>query len=363
MKAAVIRGTSGDNTLEGTIEEDVIRGYEGDDILEGLTESDTYIYAAGDGNDTIVEDDDLYDTDSLVLEELNASDILIGKGYRDYTVLIVSTGETIVLDRQAWHYGIEEIRFEDGTVWDRTAITNQAIVLGTDEDDNLGGEEGADRLRGGLGDDHLTGGSGGDSYEYSSGDGNDAISETGYEETSLDTLRLFDLESGDITLSYSGIDLFVTVNATGHVITVMGHFGYDFGEEDAFAFDGIEQIVFAGGPVWDRDDILAESGFVPPLLEIIGTEGADTIYGDYWLNDIYALGGNDTVYGEGEDDFLDAGSGDDTIFGGAGDDRIIGGLGNDILNGGDGDDDFDIFGSEGNDTIDGSSGIRRGSHL
>ena len=75
-------------------------------------------------------------------------------------------------------------------------------------------------------------------------------------------------------------------------------------------------------------------------LNLVGTEGPDTLTGGI---------GNDTIDGLGGDDVLSGGFGADIIFGGTGDDFIFGNEGNDILNGGDGND--TVSGDEGNDTI------------
>ena len=114
--------------------------------------------------------------------------------------------------------------------------------------------------------------------------------------------------------------------------------------------------------------------------DITGTDGADTIYGDFEGvaeaagdgNDyIRGLGGDDRIYGGSQGDYIFGGDGDDTIDagngydyveGGDGDDTIIGGNGEDIIDGGDGDDNINagngrdrVFGGDGDDYIQGGN--------
>ena len=114
--------------------------------------------------------------------------------------------------------------------------------------------------------------------------------------------------------------------------------------------------------------------------DITGTDGADTIYGDFEGvveaeadgNDyIRGLGGDDRIYGGSQGDYIFGGDGDDTIDagngydyveGGDGDDTIIGGNGEDIIDGGDGDDTINagngrdrVFGGDGDDYIRGGN--------
>ncbi|MCG6882135.1 MAG: hypothetical protein LJE62_00090 [Silicimonas sp.] len=66
-------------------------------------------------------------------------------------------------------------------------------------------------------------------------------------------------------------------------------------------------------------------------------------------DEIFGLQGNDTIDGEAGDDTLWGGSGRDNIHGGYGDDHIIGGSGNDTLDGGRGSDYLE--GGSGNDVL------------
>lgn len=78
---------------------------------------------------------------------------------------------------------------------------------------------------------------------------------------------------------------------------------------------------------------------------IVGTAGADVIFGTNGADFIVGTAGNDIIRGLNGDDFG---------FGGLGDDMIAGDADNDLLSGGDGND--SVIGSTGNDTLLGDSG-------
>lgn len=315
----ILQGTPGDDNLQGTSNGETLQGGAGDDYISGGAGSDIYIYAAGDGDDTIYENSwgGPSDVDTLRLVGLNSADIVVGFSYSDVNIQIISTGETITLYNQAsGNYGVENVVFADGTVWHRDDLLAEAIILGGAGDDSLYGSDNNDRLRGALGDDYLSGSRGNDTYEYASGDGNDSIDETEYEGGEADTLRLLDLDASDVTLSFDQTDLVVTINATGETIYVYGQFAGQLGQGQLS--DGIESIAFSGGTVWDRSQIETEAGFVPPLFEVVGTEAADVLTGDSGNNTILGLGGDDTIFGGDGNDVVRGGAGDDTIDGGDG---------------------------------------------
>lgn len=104
----------------------------------------------------------------------------------------------------------------------------------------------------------------------------------------------------------------------------------------------------------------------PPITNINGTSGNDTLNGGAGIDDISAGYGDDIITGGGGADLIDAGYGSDTITGGAGADLIRGNSGNDtyIYNLGDGVDTYreqsNDAGLDTNDVISLGAGIDSG---
>ncbi|MEM1073408.1 MAG: G8 domain-containing protein [Pseudomonadota bacterium] len=77
---------------------------------------------------------------------------------------------------------------------------------------------------------------------------------------------------------------------------------------------------------------------------VSGGAGDDEVYGDYGIDILYGDAGNDKVGGGDGDDTLYGGAGDDSLIGGigehSGDDILVGGTGADTLNGGAGKDTY-----------------------
>nr|WP_312872500.1 calcium-binding protein [Rhizobium viscosum] len=296
-------GTGAVDFLTGASANDTLAGKGGDDWLDGAAGSDLYIYATGDGNDNITdrEDDRLSDVDVLRLSDLNASDVALVRSGPDLKVKILSTGNEITVwqqfSSQSDFAGIERIEFADGSSWDRSVImaAQSGEITGTSGNDTLNGTSGDDVFNGGLGDDRLYGAGGTDVYVYSSGDGSDYLDDEATEPNSVDTLRFTDINASDISVARNGVNLNITVLATGHVITI------DEQWYDVNGYWGFEKIEFADGSSWNRSDIMA-----------IGTSPQGPITG---------TAGNDTLTGT---------SGADTFIGGRGNDRMLGGQGADV---------------------------------
>ncbi|MBY5635207.1 RTX toxin [Rhizobium leguminosarum] len=296
-------GTSAVDFLNGASANDTLEGKQGDDWMNGRAGSDVYIYASGDGNDNVTdrEDDRVSDVDVLRLTDLNSSDVALVRAGPDLRVRILSTGHEIVVwqqfSSQSDFAGIERIEFADGSSWDRSVImaAESGEITGTSGNDTLNGTSGDDVFNGGLGDDHLYGTGGTDVYVYSSGDGSDYIDDEATEPNSVDTLRFTDINESDISVARNGVNLDITVLATGDVITI------DEQWYDENGYWGFEKIEFADGTSWNRSDIMAIGA--TPVGPINGTAGNDTLSGT---------------------------SGADTFIGGRGDDRMLGGQGADV---------------------------------
>ncbi|WP_084646956.1 calcium-binding protein [Mesorhizobium sp. WSM2561] len=290
-------GTSGNDTITGFNVADTIRGRGGNDALNGAIGSDTYIYVSGEGNDTINDySGSTADIDTLNLLDLNAESVTLSRDGLNLKVTANMTGEVITVQNQFFsttaNWGIEKIAFADGSLWNLATINANAWVRGTAGNDTLSGTSWNDTFHGGLGNDSLQSGAGSDTYIYASGDGSDTINDYSGSTAEIDTINLSDLNADDVTLSRDGLNLKVTANTTGEVITVQNQFF------STTANWGIEKIAFADGSQWNLATINANAW-------VRGTAGNDTLAGTSWNDSLFGDAGNDTLTGgTGNDTFI-----------------------------------------------------------
>ena len=302
---AVLQGLASGNNLIGTGGNDYLDGRDGADTLYGGTGSDSYRYGIGSGNDTIVESTEAAATDKVMLVGLNSADVTLRRSGSDLYVKVNSSGEELKVQG---HFssataGIEQLVFADATTWDRSQIQAAAWFRGTTGNETMSGTSGNDTFFGDLGNDTFSSGAGSDTYVYRSGDGNDYINDESGSTTDIDTLRLTNLNAGDLTFTRSGVHLVITVNATGQTVTI------DEQYYSQTANWGIEKIEFADGTSWNLGQITAAGWYR-------GTTGNDTITGSSW---------NDTFFGDLGNDTFSSGAGSDTYIYRSGD-------GNDYIN-------------------------------
>lgn len=249
----------------------------------------------------------------------------------------VTEGGTTGNDTLSGSSGNDELNADDG----------DDTLNGLAGDDELNGGTGDDVLNGDAGADYLRGGGGGDIYNWSAGDGEDTIRETGSGTDDRIVLGSgFDVN--DLTITRVGnSDLVIDIDNgtdTGRIV-IENQFNYATGG------DHVELIEFDDSSTYDLDD---------QHYTLTGTAGADTLYG-------VSSGGltNDTLYGlAGNDELYGGYAGDDTLYGGDGNDKLVGNAGADTLEGGNGDDDLDggadndtLAGGAGDDVLDGGGGV------
>ena len=308
-----IYGNAGKDYIFSGYGDDIIAGGAGDDIIDDDQGSDTYIWAAGDGHDIVAADNyDHTGTDVLVLTGLNPDDVTLARLGAALIVTIKSTGETFTVEDQfhadalsSYGYGVEIIRFANGTEWDETRIQQEAWVRGTDQADDIAPSTLAETVVAGQGDDVIRDTTGSDTYLYASGDGNDYLDADNYNRAGTDTLWLTDLNAGDVELSRYDNHLFIRVLETDETITVEAQF---YGYPDPWYLSGIEQLKFADGTVWDEAQI-QEAAWIR------GTNVRDTI-SSTTLDETIAGG-------QGDDYFTEQNGGDTYVY--------ANGDGNDII--------------------------------
>lgn len=373
----ILRGSAGADTLTGSRSDELISGGEGRDRLDGGAGNDVIVGGAGADNltggtgsdvfrftalsdsyrtsttsysDRITDFNDA--TDRLDLTSLGLTGL--GNGH-DGTVKVTYNATTDTTYLSSLDADAQGNRFQlalsgnhlatlgaDNFYSLTTGTSHNDQLTGTAADDTLAGnagrdtlsgDGGADRLLGGSGGDTLTGGAGADTFVYTS---------------TSDSLR------NDASGSYAQRDLIVDFNSNGHDridLTALGFTGLGNGYDgtlkvvlnlagDYTALKSLEpdadgnrfEILLKGNHLYDLtatnvlfanpDPTQSDTSQPIPEVNVTGTAGADTLYGDW---------GNDTLQGLAGNDELAGSVGDDLIVGGAGSDRLTGGSGADTF--------------------------------
>ncbi|MFK7869877.1 MAG: calcium-binding protein [Roseobacter sp.] len=413
-----INGGAGDDTLLGNRGDDALRGGAGTDVLFGDEGSDRYLFGLGWGDDVIFNApafDSVGDVDAIEFDtDILPEDISVSRQARDIILTHVN-GDTITLARFDFTSGnrIDEVRFENGTVWTAADLIDMSnpgtegddviegtsgddilnglggedlvtgndgddIVDGGDDDDTIFGQDGNDTLRGGsgddtifgdggddqidggAGDDDLTGGAGNDVYRFDLGWGNDTISlNQGVGNPSDRDIIQFGegIFLADFTASADDRDL-VLSHTGGDTLTLKDFFFFTtFQAGEARFADGTviapsDMIITTVGT--EDDDTLNGVQSGTWLDELLGGLGNDILRGFAGDDLLFGGGGTDTLQGGSGNDLVDGGADGDFVYGDAGNDEVLGGSGNDLLFGGD-DDDL-LIGGEGNDQLRGEEG-------
>lgn len=322
--------TSGNDVIDGFYTGDTIDGGAGNDTLRGSSGADTYLFGRGSGQDVIVEGLDhhpfLDGPDKLQFgSDLAVADVRFNRVGNDLVVLIgdASDNVTVVNHFVNGYMRIETFAFADGTSLSAEQVAALIVVPEHNPDDNtITGTGANDTLTGGLGNDTLRGENGNDTYVYARGDGNDTIEDSAQYGGVADKLVLTGINPDAVSLTRSGDNVTLVIapstagGADGGRITLLNQLSELFEK-------GVDQIVFADGTVWNKQDLRLKA------LQV-STSGDDTIVGSS-TRDVLSGGlGNDTLIGNDGDDELFGELGNDTLDGGAGADYLAGGLGNDV---------------------------------
>ncbi len=120
--------TASDDTIYGTVGDDVLSGGAGNDALSGGKGDDVYVYARGEGSDIIEDEANDASENTIRFTDLDPDDLTFGhRTSGDLVMRVAETGETIVVSRQFVDagyraFGVGQIAFANGLVWDRAAI-------------------------------------------------------------------------------------------------------------------------------------------------------------------------------------------------------------------------------------------------
>ncbi len=126
---------SGADHLAGGNGDDIIDGYSDNDHLEGGAGNDTYNYGWGYGQDTIVESDaSIGNSDTIRLYGLNPTDITVTREANDLSIDINGTDGADKLTIKDFFINggeIEQVQFDDGTVWDTATLISHIQEIST----------------------------------------------------------------------------------------------------------------------------------------------------------------------------------------------------------------------------------------
>ena len=405
-----VNGGAGNDVIKILGASTSINGGTGNDSITSNGAGNIFVYAAGDGNDVITnyaEEDKIKITSGKVSKKTTkGNDVILTIGDGKITVKNAKGKLVTYITENGIEYTYpESVKFNSkitsatllntftkntfnvadygsllNTV-NASAVTHNINItgnkeankiIGSSQDDLIDGGAGADTLDGGAGNDSifggagndsifggagndsLTGGAGADVFVYSSGDGNDLITDYKEEDkiqflsgtpkisTKKDDV-IFTVGSGKITVA-GGKDKIITYvdskgveytfpkvvefNKSGTTVKVLANYNKDsFNVADYEDGDAVKTI---------------NASLVKHDLNITANKLANKITGTSEDDKIDGGAGKDTILG---------GDGNDKIDGGAGNDSISGGAGNDNLTGGDGSDIFVYSEGDGNDTI------------
>uniref|UniRef100_UPI0040472DEE hypothetical protein n=1 Tax=Aliarcobacter sp. TaxID=2321116 RepID=UPI0040472DEE len=263
-----IYGYGGADTLSGLGGVDTLYGGEGNDkLITGAGAGD--VAFGGNGTDTFTGN---LDGDILIGgTSLTVDDTL--EDWIDYSTLTGTVGINVDLSKTVVHDNADDTL--DGTYSEVTLSTggtadlvvNIENIIGSNNDDTLGGNSGINSIKGGLGDDTI----------YASAGQDDIDGEDGSDWLSLEYFN----PAGNIDLQNNNVG-------------------------DAKAFN-IENVIDFNG------------------------NRAETVWGSNVDNTFIMYDGNDHVLGRLGNDVYDMGAGDDRMSANYGNDTLIGGDGTDIL--------------------------------
>lgn len=296
--ATLVSGTSGNDTLVGTSGNDELSGLAGNDRLDGLGGND--LLDGGSGDDALYggTGDDVYYIDS-------PGDRAIEIPYEGFDTLYTTVSFVADPDGE-----IENLFALD------PAGTNALNISGDRFDNLIRGNEGPNILSAGLGNDILYGYGGNDTL--SAGDGVDTLYGGGGDD------YLIGGDGFDIMYGGAGNDVFDATSSRQY-----GDKNRMYGEtgDDIYHVDRSGDLVFElVGQGYDTiytvfsyrlqaaNAVEALIGTGPLVLELVGNELPNRIYGPMSGGVLRGLDGDDALVGGVGDDTFDGGTGSDGAF-------------------------------------------------
>ena len=359
-----VNGGAGDDTITSNSNENTLTGGKGNDIITGSIFGETFVYAVGDGNDTITRmgANDFLKIDlrkrvqrryigyKLVTETITSD---LGEDFEKIVNNVSLSGSDMVIKIGTGTLRIQNalgtpIKLIDDHL--KTAIINPNDYINNNIDENtLQGSSGNDYIENG----YTSGGlNSGDNVTISAGTGKDTINNRGnsvYIDTGDGDDIVNNYSSDTTIIGAGGKDSIKLHNARA---SVLAGDDSDYVNND---YRGYGSYISGGA----GSDTLLNSASV---VAVYGEDGDDYIYnGSSGRGSTLSGGaGNDTIRNTGQNVSISAGDGDDLIYTAASGVTLSGGKGNDTLRLGEavhiinytaGDGDDIIYGYKSGDTL------------
>ena len=243
-------GDTGANILDGAGIASWLVGNGGDD---------TFIYQQGYGALTIDEQDagGLPDNRLVLGAGILATDVDVSANASGDLILTMTSGDVVTLKNALASgfdtaFGVQEVAFDDGTVWSYTDLVDLAAMPSPSQT-TLYGDHYANTFDSAGVANQIVGGGGGDDFFYA----------RGYGALSIDERDVSDMPSNSLTFG-AGItpdDVTVSVSAAGDILLSLGNGDVVTLTGGSTAMPGlsigVQQVRFDGGLSWDAAQVQA----------------------------------------------------------------------------------------------------------
>ncbi|MFM6367164.1 MAG: calcium-binding protein, partial [Dolichospermum sp.] len=145
----ILTGNEGNDYLDGGTGDDTLDGGTGNDTVHGGSGNNVYLFGKGDGQDTINLNHSYYDTTVGKLNTLKfkagvlPSEVIVSQvydnywGYQALQLSIAGTTDSVTVigffygyDPNSPYNPLQQVTFDDGTVWNLDTLVAKASVPG-----------------------------------------------------------------------------------------------------------------------------------------------------------------------------------------------------------------------------------------